>query len=191
MGDVNRVVDMAITVRDIMQGHLVTVVPEMTVRELAQLFTERRISGAPVLDRRGKPIGVVSATDVMRLVAHEAEIPSGQVDWTVALLAEECNEADPDGAVPATFTASSPEALAESGLDQYCVGDIMTPVAFTVHPSDSLREVVAFLLRGRVHRALVMENEQLLGIVTPFDVLQAMDAPLTLGTAPRELAPMA
>jgi CBS domain-containing protein len=58
------------------------------------------------------------------------------------------------------------------------VRDIMTPAAFTVHPDESPAEVGRFFRRGRVHRALVMEGGVLLGIVTPYDVMQAL-----LGTA--------
>lgn len=164
------------TVRDLMRTAVVTVVREMTVRELAQLFAEKRISGAPVLDREGKLVGVVSATDVMQLVAREAEISSGQVDWSTGLLAEEREEDDGfrvGGAVH--FTLADPGARAETGLDQHCVADIMTPVAFALHPSDSLRDALRFFVGGRVHRALVMENDQLLGILTPFDVMRALD----------------
>src|SRR3954469_13320155 len=54
------------TVRDVMASRVVTVVPEMTARELVETFLEERIRGAPVLDRAGKVIGMVSERDVLR-----------------------------------------------------------------------------------------------------------------------------
>jgi CBS domain-containing protein len=50
----------------------------------------------------------------------------------------------------------------------------MTPVAFSVDPDESLSDLARFFRRGRVHRALVMEDGVLVGVVTPFDVLHAL-----------------
>jgi CBS domain-containing protein len=50
----------------------------------------------------------------------------------------------------------------------------MTPANFHIHPDRDLRELAAFLLRGRIHRALVMEDHRLLGIVTTVDLLRSM-----------------
>ncbi len=63
---------------------------------------------------------------------------------------------------------------AGSDLDQYDVGEIMTPANFHIHPDSDLRDLAAFLLRGRIHRALVMEDDRLVGIVTTVDLLRTM-----------------
>lgn len=164
-------------VRDVMQSRVVAVEPQMTVRELVRVLSEEGISGAPVLNGKSRILGVVSATDVMQLVAHEAEIPSGQLIWGVGSLVEEqTGEGEmpsfyyaPDAAL--RFTVPVHDAREETGLDSYTVEDIMTPVAFSVAPEASLAELVELFLRGRIHRALVVENGVLRGIATPFDVL--------------------
>ena len=63
------------SVRDVMSMQVVTVVPEMTVRELVLTFLEEKVRGAPVLDPEGKIVGVVSEEDVMRLALRPH--PSG------------------------------------------------------------------------------------------------------------------
>ena len=50
----------------------------------------------------------------------------------------------------------------------------MTPVAFSVGPDDSLKELAEFLVRGRIHRAVVVEGDRLRGIVSSADVLRAV-----------------
>ncbi len=50
---------------DIMTRNVITVRPEMTVQELAELLTGRRISGAPVCDGKGKLMGVVTELDIL------------------------------------------------------------------------------------------------------------------------------
>ena len=52
--------------RDIMQTDVVTVKPDTTTVELEHLFTATRISGVPVVGEDGKPIGMVSQSDVLR-----------------------------------------------------------------------------------------------------------------------------
>jgi len=52
--------------QDIMVSPVVTVTPETSVQELAQLLIDRRISGVPVLDAQGTLVGIVSEGDLLR-----------------------------------------------------------------------------------------------------------------------------
>jgi CBS domain-containing protein len=168
-------------VRDVMKHHVVSVVPEMTVRELIQVLVENGISGAPVVNGEGAVVGVVSATDVLRLGVQEAEIPSGQIDWN-PVISGESGEEDEDGVAdslgmdgPVAFTAPVAGAAAEAGFDAYQVTDIMTPVAFTVAPGDPVESAARMMRQGRVHRLLVMEHGFLYGVLTAFDLLALID----------------
>lgn len=137
------------TVREIMTTAVVTVVPEMTVRELIEVLLAERITGAPVLSPTGKVAGVVSATDVLRLAAKPLE-----------------------GTAPSEL--QDLRSTGHDPLGDRPIRDIMTPVAFTVHPDESPSDVGRFFRQGGVRRALVMEGGVLLGIVTPYDVMQAL-----------------
>ncbi len=51
----------------------------------------------------------------------------------------------------------------------------MTPVVFSVRPSDSLSMAIKLMVAESVHRLMVIaEDEQLVGILTPMDVLKAI-----------------
>jgi CBS domain-containing protein len=50
----------------------------------------------------------------------------------------------------------------------------MTPVSFSVAPDSTVPELCEFLVRGRIHRAVVVEEGRLVGIVTSADVLRAV-----------------
>lgn len=167
-------------VRDAMQIQVVGVVPEMTVRELIQVLLENGITGAPVLDPQGKVAGVVSVTDVLQLAAREAEIPAGQLAWEPLLVAQDAGgegleDAPHEADTLIAFTSPEPESRAEAAFDTYQVRDIMTPMAFAIRPTDTIASAVDFMLKGRIHRALVVEDGVLFGIITPFDVLQAVE----------------
>jgi len=51
------------------------------------------------------------------------------------------------------------------------VEDIMTRDVVTVAPDDDVKVVARHMLDGRLHRVLVAENNEVLGIITSFDLL--------------------
>ena len=173
-----------LTVRDVMSAPVVTVSPDITVRQLARLLADEEISGAPVVDGNGTLLGVVSATDVVRLAAEDAEvhIASSSLPSDRAAFPDPSGdkepEPDPYGFFLPEDSPFSGERLldqfAESELDAALVSEIMTPVAFSVGPDDSLKELAEFLVRGRIHRAVVVEGDRLRGIVSSADVLRAV-----------------
>jgi CBS domain-containing protein len=170
---------MARTVGEVMQREVVTVTPETPVRTLLKLLVTAQISGVPVVSDDGEIVGVVSTTDLVRLGAGEKELNAAELVWEPLILPNE--ELDDDFA--ATFfmdsesfrypTQGQTEALPEGVFDGFTVSDIMTPAVFTVKSTDSVQEVASFLLQGRIHRALVVDRDQLQGIVTAFDLLKA------------------
>lgn len=175
------------TVQDIMHRDVVTVGPDTTVRELARVLSDGEISGAPVVDRTGRVMGVVSATDVLRLAAEGPEVELEEFTESRPLRAG--LDLDPEDDlgdqgvdyVEYYVDLFAPMAFMEgdlvgpqSALDQRTVTDIMTPAQFTVRPDATVEELAEFMWRGRIHRALVVENGQLQGIVTTFDVMRAV-----------------
>jgi len=56
-------------------------------------------------------------------------------------------------------------------FDRLTAADIMTAGTFSVRPNATIAEIAAFLARAGIHRALVMDHDHLLGIVTAHDVL--------------------
>jgi CBS domain-containing protein len=75
-----------ITASDLMNPEVFTVPDTLTVRELARFLVDNDVTGAPVVDREGRMIGVVSVVDVADAVAGGPEafgVPEGG-DITVA-----------------------------------------------------------------------------------------------------------
>ena len=152
-------------------------------RAFARLLSDSEISGAPILDSNGRLVGVASSTDLVRLAADESD-----VHFTAAALRsdvgrvrdldEDAAEADPFGFfLPEDSPLQRIEILdqiPETSFDTVEVGDIMTPVSFSVTPDMPVPELCQFLVRGRIHRALVVSDGELLGIVTSHDVLRAV-----------------
>lgn len=167
----------SLTVRDVMVRNVVTVRADAPVSDLIRLLDFEQISGAPVLDERGRLIGVVSMRDVLRLAAHADEIAAGDTSAPYRLPRSEDELltwfVDPDARAMVDVDVN---AAARSMFDEFTVRDIMTTATFTVHAGATLPELARFLARGRIHRSLVLEQERLVGIVTTFDLVRAIAA---------------
>lgn len=131
------------TVADLMRRKVVTVSPSATVRELVDLLRTEGISGVPVVDQDGKVVGTVSSSDLMWLS-----------DWLAG-------EEDDSG----EGRARTAQQLAVKH-----VSDVMTPDVFGVAPDASVEELARFFARTGVGRAVVLERDKLVGIVSVIDL---------------------
>ena len=52
--------------KDIMTANVVTISPEAEIAEIAQLLIDKNISGVPVVDANGRPVGMVSEGDLLQ-----------------------------------------------------------------------------------------------------------------------------
>jgi CBS domain-containing protein len=69
--------------RAIMTHRVYTISPEASVQEVAQLLSREHISGAPVIDKEGRIIGIITQADIIEKVDREglrvADIMSPEV----------------------------------------------------------------------------------------------------------------
>jgi len=54
-------------VKDYMSAHLVAFSPDMGVLQAISMLVKKRISGAPVIDKRGNLIGMLSEADCLKI----------------------------------------------------------------------------------------------------------------------------
>lgn len=169
------------TVRDIMQTDIISVRKGTTLTDLIQTLDENQISGVPVLDSAGHVAGVISRTDVVRWAARDREVTGGPQFWADLELVPDSDPSVDDDLQPfflapesATVILPNPGPMEMAELGGATVEEVMTPVAFSVDPEMAIWELARFLVQGRIHRALVVENGTLVGIVTAFDILQVV-----------------
>jgi len=158
------------SVRDIMETDVVTVRPDLPIKNLIEVLEENGITGAPVVDSEENVVGVVSSTDVMRLAAKEEEESGAR-----AAGAETDDESDffytggSGGFLPAL-----PAGLPKTRIGTKPVRDVMTRATFSVRPDASLPEAARFLHQAGIHRALVFDGGRLLGLVTTMGIVAAV-----------------
>ena len=72
------------------------------------------------------------------------------------------------------FSGRDESEASEAEREALTVEDIMTRDVVTVSPDDEVKAVVQRMLDGRLHRVLVARNNELLGIITTFDLLELL-----------------
>lgn len=140
--------------KDIMRRKVVTVERWLTLPELAKLFEEKGITGAPVVDEKGVILGVVSQTDLVRV---RREAAAG-----VALYHKELEE-------PLTALGIHFEEV-----DPGRVESIMTPGAIAFDENAPVEALASAMLERHIHRVLITRGDYLAGIVTTMDLLKAL-----------------
>lgn len=68
-------------VRDHMDRHVATLRPETDILDAIGFLLEKRVTGAPVVERSGRLVGMLTERDCLRLVAAgvEGNLPRGSV----------------------------------------------------------------------------------------------------------------
>jgi CBS domain-containing protein len=140
--------------RDVMVTPVVTVKSSATVQEVARQFLERQISAAPVVDDKGVLVGIVSEGDLLHRV--EAGTERRRSWWLRAF-----TEAD-------TLAAEYVKAHGRK------VADVMTRNVMTAAPETPLHEIATLLEKNAIKRLPILENGQLVGIVSRANLLQAV-----------------
>jgi acetoin utilization protein AcuB len=70
-----------IKVKDIMTKNPITVPPDYTAEETAQVLLESKISGAPVVDAGGQIVGTITQTDLFRVLISLTGIKNGGIQF--------------------------------------------------------------------------------------------------------------
>jgi len=140
-----------VPVKDLMTTSVVSVKRNADLHEAAQLLSENRISGMPVVDDNNRVIGVVSETDVLMLAGMKKEHTFKDILRTIL------GEPMP----------------ARSGGNK--VEDVMSFPPVTSNENDRVVEVAKILDERRIKRMPVVDIEgKLLGIVSRADIVRAI-----------------
>jgi CBS domain-containing protein len=93
---------------------------------------------------------------------------------------------DQSGAIGVASKTDIVRALSEERAEwvrellrpELSVGDIMTTDPVTVSPDEDVANVARTMIDGGLHRVLVIDGEDLVGIITPLDLLAVIATPL-------------
>ncbi len=144
------------TAADLMTTNPVSVGADLTVHEAAAFLADQHFSACPVIDEAGRPVGVLSRSD---LLAHERARGPGHAVAAEARLAK--------------------NGFQVEDVDRTRVRTVMTPAVYAVTPDTPAADVVAELLARHVHHLFVVDRAGVVaGVISALDVLRRLQEPM-------------
>jgi CBS domain-containing protein len=133
------------------------------------LLMDRKLSAVPVTDEQGKPVGVLSRTDI---VAHDFK-QYQYLHW--------CAEIDSKN-FPLHITEAGRQNVSQDFEEEIVfVEDIMTKVLYSVTPTTPAKCVIDAMLALGVHRMFVIDGSgKLQGVISSTDFLRRLHEPMTV-----------
>lgn len=136
-------------VSDLMTRDVVSVKPTMTLREVAALLAEKRISGMPVVNDESEVVGVISEADIL-VKAGGSSSRGRLLGWLL-----------------------EPDFGDEDKIRAETVGEAMSAPALTIPSHRPVHEAARLMVAEGVNRLPVVEDGRLIGILTRADVVRA------------------
>jgi CBS domain-containing protein len=195
---------LALTAADLMSRNVVQLPEHMPLRDAARLLLRNQIGGAPVVDKEGQCVGVLTAIDFLRVAGKPNQIsdplspalPNTCPFW-VKQRDDDGKEIEvctlPLGVCPIqmqrvdargneTIICRQPHCVLTDwqivDLEKLPVTEVrhhMTANCVTVPPGTSIRELARVMIDTHIHRVIVVNEERRpIGIVSTTDVLGAV-----------------
>lgn len=157
-------------IRDVMTAHVVHIEPGETLAELERLLLSERLGGVPVVERE-RLVGVVSRSDILRVLGAERAIAEAQAD----VYREFFDDPFAPSERATREEAEQSDAIAQQIAQRMTtlrVRDAMTPDVVAVEADLSLQEAAATMAARRIHRLIVTDGGRLAGIVSALDIVR-------------------
>jgi acetoin utilization protein AcuB len=74
-----------ITIKEVMSREVITIRPEQTIVAAAQLMLKHRMSGIPVTDTAGQLLGILTETDIFKVLVDLSGVSSGKTTFAFQL----------------------------------------------------------------------------------------------------------
>jgi len=139
------------TVRDIMSPVVICLEHSAFLPEAAQQLREKGISGAPVVNGDGEYVGLLSITDINSVMARDMD----DKDSMQKIL---------EGDIPRDLASLQ-------------VKEVMTPHILRISADASLEELGQTLLIAGVHRLMVADHDEIIGLVSTTDLIHGFIHP--------------
>ena len=146
-----------LTARDIMTREVITITDDATVKELARILSIHQISGVPVINDKGKLVGVVTESDLI-YQTKKVHIP------TVITILD------------SVFYLENPDKLEDEmkKMAGIKVKDILTSKPVTVTEETQLDEIATIMAEKNVHTLPVVNQDILVGVIGKKDIIRTL-----------------
>ncbi|MDI6855185.1 MAG: CBS domain-containing protein [Candidatus Thermoplasmatota archaeon] len=151
-------------VKDVMTKYVITLAPENTIREASEKLASKNISGAPVVDKNNKVMGILSEADILRVLKTRYSAPNIVFLPTPFDLIE----------IPFRQAITFAEVkLSLEDISRKKVTEVMTKNPIVIGCNDTVEKAAEIMVERKVNRLPVVENDKLIGIITRGDIIRS------------------
>jgi len=151
-------------VRDLMTTQVITVKPTDSIRHAVIKMAVDNVAGAPVVDNRSHVLGMISQTDILRLILkYQQKLDNGTGGET--LLNQPLDRVEGQGDVV--------EAISQE-IASMTVEQMMVRTVITTTPDAKLIEVLKAMMQSDIGRIPVLEQGVLVGTISRSDIIFAL-----------------
>jgi len=145
------------TASDIMTKEVVTLSPETSISQAAQVLLSKRVNGCPVVDAKGRLVGIICQSD---LVAQQKKLPLPTV---FTLL---------DGMVPLSSMGDLDREMEK--IAAITVAQAMSQDPEFVSPDTAVEDIATLMVERGFHTLPVVEKGLVVGIIGMEDILRTI-----------------
>lgn len=136
-------------IKEVMTKNVITIGPKASLKELAGLIKKHRINGVPVVDEAGALVGIVTMTDMLKIL-HDIYY------W------DELEKVKPGLGVK--------DGLEEE-KEKATVGEKMSTSLRTLKEDDDIEKALKLMCRYNVHTIPITKDRKLIGVIGATDVV--------------------
>ncbi len=146
-------------VRDLMTTEVITVRPTDTIRQAVIRMAIDNVTGAPVVDNRNHILGIVSQTDILKLILKYQDKLDKEGSGHLLTAPMDVN-----GSIDAVN-------LANKAISEMKVEDLMVRSTLVTTPDAEIIEVLKTMMKLDVGRLPVLEQGVLVGTISRSDII--------------------
>jgi CBS domain-containing protein len=137
--------------KDIMTTDVITISPETSLKEVGEILKTKRVSGLPVVNKEGAVVGIITLTDMLRVLDQIYH-------W------KEIERRVPELRLSDMFEKEKSEAK---------VKNIMTKEVLVLDENEPIEGVMRMMFNRKVHTIPITRNGKLVGIIGKRDLISA------------------
>ena len=146
-----------------MNTKVITIKQNQSVKDAVEKFSKNHISGMPVVDEKENVVGIITESDILKLLEHEySKLDEKYKDPTITI----------DLALLSKLRKV--HNIYKETKGKIPIYEVMQKKIITVTPGETIEKAAKLMMKNGVNRLPVVIKGKLVGIVARDDIIKAL-----------------
>ncbi|MEM7819718.1 MAG: CBS domain-containing protein [Candidatus Aenigmatarchaeota archaeon] len=148
-------------IKDVMTKKPIAMRPNDTLHDLIKILVKHKISGCPVINKNKEIVGIVTQTDIIRMIDVFSDIQKGDdIFLILSSLLKSKNE----------ILSKEIKKIKTKKLKEFMKKDVIT-----IDVNDDFYKAARLINKYNIDRLPVTKNKKLVGILTKKDIMKELE----------------